>query len=194
MRKPTIIVAGLGLATRIRELLGRERGAVGTMERPVTPVVPEMRRFDRGGVARCDASKVITERVAFWSALAEDQDRPVRLRLAQGPLPVGVSAHDLAVCVDFLLENVFSHTPDGTAFTVELAARARGGACLVVSDEGPGITRPDVLDRGASGGASTGLGLDIARRTAERSGGLLRAGAAASGGAEIVVEFGPPLS
>ncbi|GHE26861.1 two-component sensor histidine kinase [Streptosporangium violaceochromogenes] len=173
---------------------GRVGEAVDAVERTVSQVIREARRFDRGGVARCDAPEVIAERVAFWSALAEEQDRPVRLRLAQGPLPVGVSAQDLEVCADVLLENVFAHTPDGTAFTVELAARARGGACLVVSDEGPGITRPDVLDRGASGGASTGLGLDIARRTAERSGGLLRAGAAASGGAEIVVEFGPPLS
>ncbi|GAA5763969.1 hypothetical protein Aros01_00439 [Streptosporangium roseum] len=45
-----------------------------------------------------------------------------------------------------------------------------------------------------SGRSSTGLGLDIARRTAEGSGGRLRAGPAPSGGAEITLELGPAPS
>ncbi|MGV9779718.1 HAMP domain-containing sensor histidine kinase, partial [Streptosporangium sp. NPDC003464] len=215
------------LATRIRELLTREREAVAdlshqlrtpvtalrleaetlrdkdeaarvgeavdTLERMVTQVIREARRF-RGGVARCDATTVITDRVTFWSALAEDQDRPVRLRIPGTPLPVGVSAQDLAACADLLLENVFANTPDGTPFTVELAPGPDGGALLTITDEGPGFSYPVPVDRGTSGRSSTGLGLDIARRTAEGSGGRMRAGPSPSGGAEITLEFGPAAS
>ncbi|MGW4425678.1 sensor histidine kinase [Streptosporangium sp. NPDC004631] len=176
-----------------RDEAGRVRDAVDTVERMVTQVIREARRFDRKGVARCDAAEVVAERVTFWSALAEDQDRPVRRGLTPDPLPVRVSAQDLAACVDLLLENVFAHTPDGTPFTVELTPRPGGGARLVIADEGPGFAHPAPVARGTSGGSSTGLGLDIARRTAEGSGGGLRAGGSPSGGAEITLEFGPPL-
>ena len=44
---------------------------------------------------------------------------------------------------------------------------------VTVSDAGPG-TDPAAIERGISGGGSTGLGLDIARRTAVASGGGLR--------------------
>ena len=50
-----------------------------------------------------------------------------------------------------------------------------------------------MLRRGASGGGSTGLGLDIVARAAARSGGAVRLGQSASGGAEVTVDFGPPL-
>ena len=46
-----------------------------------------------------------------------------------------------------------------------------------------------------SGSGGTGLGLDIARRTAEGVGGVFRIGRAAAGGARIAMEFpttGPP--
>ncbi|MFD8525888.1 HAMP domain-containing protein [Streptosporangium canum] len=168
--------------------------AVDTLERMVTQVIREARRLGRSGVARCDATEVITDRVTFWSALAEDQDRPMGLRLPGTPIPVGVSAQDLAACADLLLENVFANTPDGTPFTVELAPRPGGGALLVITDEGPGFPYPTPVDRGISGRSSTGLGLDIARRTAEGSGGRLRAGPAPSGGAEIILELGPAPS
>ena len=79
--------------------------------------------------------------------------------------------------MDILLENVFAHTPDGTAFSVRAsAARGRGGAWIVVSDNGPGFSHPDPSRRGLSSAGSTGLGLDIARRIAEASGGTLALG------------------
>jgi signal transduction histidine kinase len=59
-----------------------------------------------------------------------------------------------------------------------------------VSDTGPG-TDPDAVERGSSGGGSTGLGLDIARRTAEASGGALQIGQS-SGGTSVTLELGPP--
>jgi signal transduction histidine kinase len=43
--------------------------------------------------------------------------------------------------------------------------------------------------RGASGGGSTGLGLDIARRTAEAAGGTMRLASAPLGGARVELAF-----
>ena len=142
--------------------------------------------------AGCDAAAVVADRVAFWSVLAEDTDRDVRTDLAAGPLPVAAGRADLEALVDALLGNVFAHTPDGTGFAVRLGPRPGGGARLLVADAGPGLRAgADVLRRGASGGGSTGLGLDIARRTAEQAGGGLTLGRSAAGGLAVTVDLGP---
>ena len=102
-----------------------------------------------------------------------------------------VSAEDLGACMDILLENVFAHTPDGAALAIRLSRQASGGAWLVVADDGPGFPSADSTERGHSGGGSTGLGLDIARRIAESSGGALTIGRSASGGGSVTVGLGP---
>lgn len=174
----------------------RERVVEGVdgVERAVNQIIRELRRPVREGVwATCDASSVVRERAAFWSALAEEQRRPMTLRAAAGPLPVRVGPQDLAAAVDVLLDNVFAHTPDGAAFALELAARADGGATLSVDDAGPGMPGPAALRRGASGAHSTGLGLDIARRAAAYSGGELVLETGPLGGARVTLELGPAL-
>src|SRR5207244_5031415 len=88
-------------------------------------------------------------------------------------------------------ENVFAHTPDGAALTIRLSRRAAGGAWLVVTDDGPGFPGADPTERGQSSDGSTGLGLDIARRIAEASGGTLTVGRSASGGGSVTVGLGP---
>nr|WP_062331426.1 HAMP domain-containing sensor histidine kinase [Herbidospora sakaeratensis] len=177
-------------AMRDREDAARVGAAVASVERMVTQVITEARRSGAERGPGCDAAEVVAERVAFWSALADDQNRPRSVRLAPGPLPVPVRAEDLAALVDLLLENVFAHTPEGTAFAVDLAGRP-GGARLTVSDEGPGFPGSDLVERGVSGAGSTGLGLDIARRTAEESGGTLRVRNGPAG-AQVIVDFGNP--
>ncbi|MFG2039351.1 sensor histidine kinase [Dactylosporangium sp. NPDC048998] len=142
---------------------------VAALDRALTAAIEDARR-ERGAPA-CDAAAVVAERVAFWAVLAEDQGRAVRTELDPGPLPVAVSAADLAAAVDALLGNVFAHTDEGVGFAVALRGIARGAA-LVVQDDGPGFD-PAAGARGVSGGGSTGLGLDIARRTAESTGGRL---------------------
>jgi signal transduction histidine kinase len=134
---------------------------------------------------------VTSERTAFWSVLADDEGRPMRVDLAPGPVLVGVAAPELAAALDALLGNVFAHTPEGTAFEVRLRPRPDGGGVLSVHDSGPGFPAGDPVRRGASGRGSTGLGLDIARQAAEASGGSLAIGNGASGG-QVVVELGPP--
>jgi signal transduction histidine kinase len=166
------------------EEAARVGARVDALERAVSAVITEARRrsADR---ASCDAASVVRERVRFWSVLAEDQGRSVSVELPYSPLLVTVSAAELAACVDALLGNVFAHTPEGTGFSVRLAARPPK-AVLTVADSGPGFDR-NLLERGTSGGGSTGLGLDIARGTAEDAGGQLSVSSPAEGGAVVEV-------
>ena len=175
---------------------GRIAAAADGIERSVTAVIQQARRraAGRAGPPGCDATAVVGDRVAFWSVLAEDTDREVRRDLPDHPLPVATPADDLAAALDALLGNVFAHTPDGSPFAVTLTPRPGGGAILTVADGGPGFpveTAEDtgVLRRGRSGGGSTGLGLDIARRAAEAGGGTLSIGAGPDGGAVIRLEL-----
>jgi signal transduction histidine kinase len=80
---------------------------------------------------------------------------------------VNGSTTDFVAAVDALLGNVFAHTPSGTSYRVSLQKSDDKMAELIVADDGPGIEDVGLLERGASGGSSTGLGVDIVRRTAE---------------------------
>jgi signal transduction histidine kinase len=171
----------------------RLTAGVEDLSRQVDALIREARRPEREGVgAWCDATAVVAERVDFWSALAEEEGRTARLSLPPGPCPVRVAPADLEAAMDALLGNVLAHTPTGVDFTVSLTAADEGGAVLVVADEGPGLGDPAAVRRGRSGGGSTGLGLDIVRRTAVASGGGLTLGAGPTGGAAVTVRLGPP--
>ncbi|MGP4023432.1 sensor histidine kinase [Actinomadura sp. 3N407] len=161
------------LETAVDDIIAAARRPAGT---PGTPAAP---------VAGCDAAEVVRGRLLFWSALAEDQDRDWDLAGADGPAPVPVAEADLAAALDALMGNIFRHTPHGTAFRLTVH-RGRHSTGLLFSDAGPGIADVGAaLRRGASGAGSTGLGLDIARRLAESTGGSLRVGTSPLGGAHI---------
>ncbi|SDO98649.1 Signal transduction histidine kinase [Actinopolyspora xinjiangensis] len=170
---------------------------VDTLQRAVTRIIEQAgkRGATRTSPPRCDAVTVVSERVEFWSVLAEDTEREMRVEIAHGPLPVALEASELADCVDALLGNVFAHTQDGVGFDVRLFA-AEGFVRLVVADDGAGFGESelsgDPLHRGASGSGSSGLGLDIVRRAAGDSGGSVTLGSGAHGGARVVVDLGVP--
>ena len=179
---------------------------VDELERAVTGVIRQARRPVQEDliVPQTDAARVAEDRLAFWAPLAEDQERSFELVTVpsddggtDGPFAsttVAVSPDELEAALDALLGNVFAHTPEGTAFWVEVRQLSDGGISLAVEDSGPGLS-PDFVERGVSGSGGTGLGLDIARRTAEAAGGVFRIGRSASGGARIAMEFpgtGPP--
>lgn len=162
---------------------------VDALERTVGSVIREARRGVREQPSPgCEVVSVVKGRVAFWAVLAEDQGRRVELRLPTETRLVKVSADDLAAAVDALLENVFAHTPEGTAMSVAIELD-RLDAWITVADEGPGMG-PGSVDRGKSAGGSTGLGLDIVRRTAEGSGGSFEVRASPTGGAAMVMRLG----
>jgi signal transduction histidine kinase len=175
---------------RDEEEMARVIAGVDDVSRLVNEIIREARR-PGGGEAGCDVVSVVAARTEFWRPLAEDQYRRMTVDLPGLRMPVLVSAQDMAACLDVLLENVFSHTPEGTSFSVRVSARARGGAWLVVSDDGPGFNHPDPARRGLSSGGSTGLGLDIVQRVAEASGGTLTLGRSPAGGAAVTVGLGP---
>ena len=92
--------------------------------------------------------------------------------------------------IDALLENVFAHTNEHIPLAIRLGAFPDGSLRLAVEDGGTGIANSDAVDRGASTGDSSGLGLDIVRRTAEASGGSLELTTSARlGGACVVVRL-----
>ncbi|HLT09739.1 MAG TPA: HAMP domain-containing sensor histidine kinase [Micromonosporaceae bacterium] len=165
---------------------------VDALSRIVDEVIRTARRPVREGAgAASDLVAVVAERVRFWSALADDGGRTLEYVAAAGSVPVRASAEDLATAVDALLENVFAHTSDGTGLRVTVEATPDGGR-LTVEDAGPGFG--SYAGRGASTAGSTGLGLDIARRTAEAGGGTMRLGRSPLGGALVELTFGFPTA
>ncbi|MFC5722246.1 ATP-binding protein [Streptomyces gamaensis] len=143
-------------------------------------------------VTGCDAAEVVRERMEFWSALAEDEERETRLAGVTEPVHLPVPRAELASALDVMLGNVFRHTPPGTAFAVDVHP-GEGSVIVLVSDAGEGIADPEAaLRRGNDGDrpGSTGLGLDIVRRLAESAGGDIAVGrSAVLGGAEISVRI-----
>lgn len=163
----------------------RVGAGVDEVQAAVSRVITDARRPVREGPTVCDLVAVARDRVAYWAPLAEEDGRPWSFDASVDTLPVAVPAGEVEAALDALLGNVFAHTPDGSGFRVAVAAREAAGAVLVVEDEGAGFPDPGVVARGASGAGSTGLGLDIVRRTAEAAGGSLRLGRSGRGGGRV---------
>ncbi|MFF0297563.1 ATP-binding protein [Kitasatospora sp. NPDC004614] len=195
LRTPLTVLRLNAAALGAGDAADATRHAVAQLEREVDQIIRSARRDPVDAppvVLGCDAVEVIRERVAFWSALAEDEGRPWQLAGDQEPAPVPVQRGDLAATVDALLGNVFRHTAVGTAFAVDLTAD-EDGVTVLVGDAGPGFADPaPEIRRGAGHGGegSTGLGLDIVRKLAESTGGDVTLGrSAALGGAQIAVRL-----
>jgi signal transduction histidine kinase len=180
-------------AESLRDPVERERigSQVTAVQRTLTAVIRSARRPQREGrMPATDASAVVRDRVAFWSALSDDQERSTTVEVPDTPLLVRTSAEDLAAAVDALLENVVAHTPEGTDYRVLLRPDPVG-ARLVVSDDGPGLPN-GAGQRGHSDRGSSGLGLSIARGCAEASGGSMDVRTSPTSGAEVTLLLGAP--
>ncbi|MEV3857030.1 HAMP domain-containing sensor histidine kinase [Streptomyces sp. NPDC050095] len=168
------------------------RVAVEQLEREVDTIIRTARDAKpqtaaAGPGAGCDAAEVIRERMDFWSALAEDEGRKVRVAGIDRPVRIPVARGELVAALDALLGNVFRHTPEGTAFAVDVHS-GEDAVIVLVSDAGPGILDPEAAmarGRGSGSDGSTGLGLDIVRRLAESTGGDVRIGSSVLGGTEV---------
>lgn len=97
---------------------------------------------------------------------------------------MALSALDLADVIDICIDNVFAHTPEGTGFAVSLEV-ANGRLRLAVTDQGPGFA---AAASGPRPGTS-GLGLQLARRTIERAGGTVAMSAPGRSPAEVLIEL-----
>jgi signal transduction histidine kinase len=200
--------AGLGEGQAARQT----QESVARLEQEVDRII-RAARAGRDGAAVgplagtvCEVTAVARERIAFWSALAEDEDRPWRffgpaaaaVDAAGGAARpearsdlVAISAQELGAALDTLLGNIFRHTPEGTGFQVTVHT-GEGSVAVLIDDAGPGLAVPDhAVQRGAGtgGDGSTGLGLDIVRKLAERAGGTLRTDRSPLGGLQVHVSL-----
>jgi signal transduction histidine kinase len=171
-----------------RELSARLSDHLTEVQRAVDTIVKEARRGVRDDlVVDCDATQVVRQRVAFWSALAEDQNRPFNEELPEDPLRVQMPASDLVDLIDICIDNVFAHTAEGVAFGVTLF-KSGDGAVLVIADQGPGfqegITQGDheVIGR-------TGVGLEIVEKLVRNLGGTFRTSPPGLPGATVAVSL-----
>lgn len=172
------------------EVAARLAEDLDDLERTVDRIIYEARRPVREGPGViADVAEIARDRLAFWGALAEDQGRHWSSRIDPGPLRTVGNRADMAAAFDALLGNVLAHTSEGVSFSVDVR-RDGGSIVLTIDDQGPGFSDSTAIERGASSSGSTGLGLDIVRRTAEASGGDLEIGQSADGGARVVVRFG----
>lgn len=160
----------------------RERleGHVEELVTAVDTVIAAARAHRLREPVRCDAVQVVRDRATFWSVLAASQDRPFSLDLADAPALVATGAADLGAALDVVVDNVFKHTPAGTALALSVAAEGET-VRVRVADSGSGMEDSGLAGRGRSGAGSTGIGLDVARRTAEQAGGGLTLGSGLDG-------------
>jgi signal transduction histidine kinase len=168
------------------ELSARLSDHLTEVQRAVDTIVKEARRGVRDDlVVDCDATQVVRERVAFWSALAEDQNRPFHEELPEDPLRVQMPASDLVDLIDICIDNVFAHTAEGVAFGVTLF-KSGDGAVLVIADQGPGFHEgiaqgdQEVIGR-------TGVGLEIVEKLVRNLGGTFRTSPPGLAGATVAV-------
>lgn len=163
--------------------------AVDRMQLAVDGMIVEVRHGRRSD-PNVDLSEVVNRRIEFWKVLAAEQGRRMAQAVAAGPITVVATADEVGSALDALIGNVMAHTAPGTDFEVRLA-EDDGFAVLTIGDAGPGFRAGfDPTRRGVSGAGSTGLGLDIARRLSERSGGSLRIGHSPLGGAQVELRLG----
>ncbi|MGA9275736.1 MAG: HAMP domain-containing sensor histidine kinase [Ilumatobacter sp.] len=163
---------------------------VERLERTLSEIINEMRHDRPAEVApRADLVATIRGRLDDWSQVAGEAGRQIDLAIeSQDPRIVAIAPDDLGATFDILINNALAHTPPHTAVTVSVGVSA-GGVSLVVDDRGRGFSKSSAsaLARGASGDGSTGLGLDIARRTVEGASGSIELGQSNFGGARVTL-------
>jgi signal transduction histidine kinase len=169
------------------------------LERTVDFIIGEGRRPVRTEIdPGCDLSVVVAERAAFWAPLSEEQGRSFTAVIDVAHARVAVPEVDAGAMIDALLENVFAHTDERVPMAIRLARADATWVLLEVEDGGDGVVDDGVVERGASTGDSTGLGLDIVRRTAEASDGAFEVTNSDSlGGARLTVRLpllGDPIA
>lgn len=165
---------------------------VDHVEQAVSQVIAHARSPRRPAVpGTCSLTAVLRARVTFWSVPAKGQGRAMEIDIPDHDVVVPVRDDDLEAVLDALVGNVFTHTPAGTPFSITVDAGPP--VRLTVQDSGPGLTQSALLERGRSGAGSTGLGLDIVRRTAVTTGGGLEVTPGPWGhGLRAMVTLGPP--
>ena len=181
-----------------RDRLG---GALERLDAAVTGMITSA-RAGPGEVepdTRVDLTHVVERRVAFWSVAAAQQARTITVVLPHEPVWVMRGALPFEPAIDAVVANALRYTPPTAALAVGLTVVGRT-ATLTIDDAGAGFSTTAMVERGVRGDSrsdGTGLGLDIARRTARLANGTLQLSVAPLGGGRVafelpVVESGHP--
>jgi signal transduction histidine kinase len=149
--------------------------AIRQVER-LTGVVDELLRRTRPGHASGGAlssvDMVLSSLTQEWTPAFEEVGREISLTSERGIL-VEASASSISQVLNTLVENALTH---GAGRVRVHVGRSGPSAVFTVADQGPGVPRElarVIFDRGHTSGAGTGLGLAVARTTAEAVGGRL---------------------
>lgn len=140
------------------------------------------------GGAECDLGEVAVDRLEFWSILAEEQGRPIRLSVCDESCVIPVHLDDAQTVIDVLIGNAFTYTDERCIIELDVR-RDQNTVILTVQDDGPGFISPSAVERGKSSGGSSGLGLDIVRKIAVGAGGNIFLSSREPTGALVEVAF-----
>ena len=146
----------------------------------VDTVIEAARSHRRRAPVRSDAAQVVRDRARFWSVLAASQERAFAVEVCDSTAMVAAGSTELGAGLDVILDNVFKHTEAGTPLSLSVTAD-KSSVKVTVADAGPGMPDERLARRGRSGTGSTGIGMDVARRTAEHAGGNLELGTGLNG-------------
>jgi two-component system OmpR family sensor kinase len=132
-------------------------------------IVMQIRAIDLGSLAR--------EVAREFSPQADARGSRLELRTPDAPVYASADPDRVRQIIRILLDNAFTHTPEGTSVTVT-SYPANGRAELTVSDGGVGIpqrVQSRIFERfyTADAGGGSGLGLAIARELAQRMNGRI---------------------
>ncbi|MGB5953455.1 MAG: HAMP domain-containing sensor histidine kinase [Ornithinimicrobium sp.] len=149
--------------------------AIGQTER-LAAVVDDLLHRTRAGHADGGRSvsldTVLSGLEQEWTPSFQARDRQIVVR-AERAMIVRSSASSISQILNTLVENSLQH---GDGLVQISAVRSGPSALLEVRDEGPGMDPAlarRVFDRAVTSGDGTGLGLSVARETAESFGGRL---------------------
>ncbi|MEM8620338.1 MAG: HAMP domain-containing sensor histidine kinase [Actinomycetota bacterium] len=167
------------------ELLARTQ----RLEATLNQILADMRRPEEHEKRTIDIAAIARDRLADWNDVAHDAGRPFVIAVEpRSPRRVSGDPADVEAAFDTIINNAFKHTPEGTRIDVTITDDG-DRLCFSVDDAGPGFPDSSVAQRGVSAGQSSGLGLDIARRTVEGFGGEMRLGQSELGGAQVRLLF-----
>ncbi|MBD7908577.1 sensor histidine kinase [Sporosarcina gallistercoris] len=139
--------------------------------------------------------------------LAADEVRQLMPWCLEKNIAVEIEGEQVAVVTDQkwcrfilrqLLTNAVKYSPAGGTVTIKAEVGEAGYVSLIVADEGPGIQAhemPRIFDRGFTGNAgriqhaATGLGLYLAKQTAEKIGVRLHGQSDGTTGTHMVMTF-----
>lgn len=176
---------GLGDPTERADVLAQ----VDRLEQSIDQLIVASRSRGKASQARCPLDEVVAKRAMFWKVLADEEGRAIELNLDAPGVELALPAEEVEAVVDALTGNVFSHTAAGTPIWIS-TGELDNRPWIEIADQGEGFADVALVERGVSGGGSTGLGLDIARRSAEMTGGSLQVDDRPGGGAVVRVWFG----